>query len=160
MIAIVAAHDRNRVIGLHGALPWHLPTDLQRFRDLTMGSIVVMGRKTFESLPSGFRPLPGRRNFVLSRRSDYAPVGAEAFADLDSALAASGGACFVIGGEKVFEAALPRAERLYLTVVDAECVGDAFFPLIDAQSWQRVDESDAIIENGYEYVFHVYDRAA
>src|SRR3954453_13745644 len=102
MVSIVVAKSRNRVIGRDGRLPWHLPADLRRFRELTSGANVVMGRRTYESLPEKFRPLPNRRNLVLSRDPSYAVPGAEVFPDLDSAVASCGGDCFVIGGEVAY----------------------------------------------------------
>ena len=148
------------MIGRAGRLPWHLPADMRRFRELTTGHAVVMGRKTFESLPDRFRPLPNRRNLVLTSRGDYDVSGIETFQSLQAALAAAGGDCFVIGGEQVFREALPVADRLYLTRVRAEVEGDAFFPALDKEAWRCVGESEPVVENGYEYVFCTYDRRA
>ena len=117
MIALVVALSSNRVIGRDGALPWRLPTDLRRFRELTTGHAVVMGRRTYESLPERFRPLPDRRNIVLSTRASYAAPGAEVFGDLEAALEACEHDCFVIGGgvsklgEMVLGPARQRLER-------------------------------------------------
>jgi dihydrofolate reductase len=160
VISIVVAYSRNHVIGRDGRLPWHLPGDMRRFRELTTGHAVVMGRRTFESLPDRFRPLPNRRNLVLTSRRDYDLPGIETFQSLEAALAAAGGDCFVIGGEQVFREALPVADRLYLTRVEAECEGDAFFPVLDEEAWRCVDESEPVVENGFEYVFRVCDRRA
>src|SRR3954452_7140596 len=129
MVSFVVAHARNRVIGRDGGLPWHLPADLRRFRELTTGHAVVMGRKTYESLPERFRPLPNRRNLVLSTDPAYRADGAEVFADLASALdACHGDECFVIGGGATYAEALPHAHRIYATEIDADVEGDAFFP--------------------------------
>jgi dihydrofolate reductase len=159
VIAIVVAHARNRVIGRDGGLPWRLPSDLRRFRELTVGHTVLMGRRTFESLPERFRPLPERRNLVLSRDPAYAPAGAEVFADLDAALVACDGDCYVIGGEETYRQALPRCERVYATEIEAEPAGDAFFPAIDA-AWSCADCSERHVENELPFTFKVYERVA
>ena len=123
-ILIIAALDRNRVIGNGGTLPWHLPEDLKRFKRLTTGHAVLMGRKTYESLG---KPLPHRRNIVLSSR----PIdGVESFSSLSSALQSleSVETLFIIGGGEVFRQALPLADGMYLTIVEGEHEGDTFFP--------------------------------
>ncbi|HXD54045.1 MAG TPA: dihydrofolate reductase [Solirubrobacteraceae bacterium] len=159
MIAIVVAHSSNRVIGRDGGLPWRLPADMRRFRELTRGSTVLMGRRTFESLPDAFRPLPERRNLVLSGDPDYRPSGVEVFSSLDQALDACGGDCFVIGGEVTYRDALPRCERLYATEIDAELDGDAYFPEIDAAQWRCVEDGERLVENDLGFVFRTYERA-
>ena len=158
MIALVVALSANRVIGRDGALPWRLPTDLRRFRELTTGSAVVMGRRTYESLPERFRPLPDRRNLVLSASGFEAP-GAEVFDDLAAALDACEHDCFVIGGGVTYAQALPRAERVYATHVAGEIAGDAVFPELPADDWRCVERSDPIAENGETFTFTVYERA-
>jgi dihydrofolate reductase len=158
MVSIVVAHASNGVIGRDGGLPWHLPTDLRRFRELTTGHAVVMGRKTFESLPAAFRPLPGRRNVVLSRSRGYEPEGAEVFAGLESALAACGHDCFVIGGELTYRQALPLAERVYVTCVEGEPAGDARFPALSERDWRCVETSDPVAENDHRFTFRTYER--
>lgn len=158
MVAIVVAHSRNLVIGRDGDLPWRLPNDLRRFRELTLGQTVVMGRKTFESLPDAFRPLPGRTNLVLTRRAGFDAPGAQVHHTLESALDACGGSCFVIGGGAVYRQALPLADRVYATEVDAEVDGDAFFPSLPADEWRAVEESDRFVENDHAYAFRTYDR--
>ncbi len=160
MIAIVVAHSANRVIGSEGGLPWRLPTDMRRFRDLTRGSTVLMGRRTFESLPDAFRPLPERRNLVLSGDPAYRPQGAEVFASLDAALEACEGDCFVIGGEVTYREALSRCQRLYATEIDAEIEGDAFFPEIDAAQWRCVEHGERLVENDLGFTFRTYERAS
>ncbi|MGB2712422.1 MAG: dihydrofolate reductase [Conexibacter sp.] len=160
MLAIVVAHSRNRVIGHRGALPWHLPSDLRRFRALTTGHAVVMGRKTFESLPDAFRPLPGRRNVVLSGNPAFRPPGAEVYADLQAALAACDGDCFVIGGGSLYAQALPLAERIYATHIDAEPPGDTFFPALPAAEWRCVERTEPLAENDLTFDFRTYERAA
>jgi dihydrofolate reductase len=159
MIAIVVAHSANRVIGRDGELPWRLPSDLRRFRELTSGHTVVMGRRTYESLPDAFRPLPQRRNLVLSGDPAYRAEGAEVFASLQDALAACEGDCFVIGGELTYRDALPLCERLYATEIDAEIEGDAFFPELDAAEWSLVEDGGPLLENELGFAFRTYERA-
>lgn len=130
MIAIIAAMGSNRVIGRAGRLPWHIPADMRRFRELTLGHTVIMGRKTFAGIG---RALPERRNIVLSRNPDFHPLGALSASSLEEALAlAGGGELFICGGEEVYCQALGIASRIYLTVVELEEEGDAFFPEIPA----------------------------
>lgn len=125
MIGLVWAQSANGVIGRDGALPWHLPEDMAHFRSLTAGSTVLMGRRTWESLPPRFRPLPGRRNLVLSRTPQE---GAETFGDLGRALAAASGDVWVIGGAAVYRAALPLAERVVVTEIREVFEGDTYAP--------------------------------
>lgn len=152
MIALVAALSRNRVIGRDGGLPWHLPGDMAHFKRLTAGKTVVMGRKTYESLPERFRPLPNRLNVVLTRNGFEAP-GAEIHHSLATALERE---CFVIGGGTIYAQALPLADRLYLTEVDAEIAGDTLFPAVE--DWRVTEESRPIEENGFRYRFRTYER--
>lgn len=159
MVAIVVALSTNRVIGRDGALPWRLPTDLQRFRELTTGHAVVMGRNTYETLPERFRPLPDRRNVVLSRNPSYRAAGAEVFRDLETALEACDHSCFVIGGGVTYEQALPIAERVYATQIAGELQGDTFFPELSPADWQCVEHSDLIAENDQTFNFTVYERS-
>jgi dihydrofolate reductase len=159
VIALVVAHSANRVIGRDGELPWRLPTDLRRFRELTTGHTVLMGRRTYESLPARFRPLPDRRNIVLSTRSAFEAPGAEVFSDLEAAVQACSHDCFVIGGAVTYAQALSRAERVYATQVAGEIAGDAVFPELPAADWRCVDRSEPIAENGESFTFTVYERA-
>ncbi|ULQ45479.1 dihydrofolate reductase [Flagellatimonas centrodinii] len=138
-ICLIAALGRNRVIGRDGALPWQLPDDLRRFKQLTLGQPVVMGRRTWESLG---RPLPGRENRVLTRNPGYTAPGAAVFDTLDNALLPpSEGKLWVIGGGDLYSQALPRAQSLYLTEVDAAPDGDAWFPNWDETVWTCVSRT-------------------
>ena len=141
MISLIAAVARNRALGKDGQLLWHLPEDMKHFRETTCGKPVVMGRKTWESLPEKFRPLPGRQNIVVSRDPAYKAHGADLAGSLEGALALAGGAeeVFVIGGEQLYRAALPFADRLYLTEVELEPEADAFFPELNPAVWQEVE---------------------
>ena len=138
MIAIIAATDRNNALGFENRLLFHISADLKRFKALTMGHTVVMGRRTFESLPKG--ALPNRRNIVLSRNRDFAADGAEVFASLHEALEHCGKdeKVFVIGGESVYRQAMDMADRLYMTEIDAAAErADAYFPMIDGSVWEE-----------------------
>lgn len=160
-IALIAAMGRNRVIGRGGALPWRLPADLRHFRRLTTGKPVLMGRKTFESIG---RPLPERTNIVITRRFGYHAEGCVVFSDLEAAFEAfrNSPELMVIGGGSIYGQALPRASRIYLTVINADFDGDAFFPQIDMSSWRETARSDhaADSNNGYDYSFTVLERQA
>lgn len=138
MISFVVAVARNGVIGREGGLPWHISSDLKRFKEITMGKPVVMGRKTWESLPR--KPLPGRRNIVITRQADFAPEGAEVAATPEEALALCGDApeVAVIGGGEIYRLFWPLVDRLYLTEVDLEVVGDTHFPPVSAAEWREV----------------------
>src|ERR1700733_11366751 len=151
MVSIVVAFAGNGVIGRDGGLPWHLPTDMKRFRELTSERAVVMGRRTFESLPDRFRPLPNRRNLVLSSNRDWPAPGAEVFPDLSSAVAACDGDCFVIGGERTYREALTLAERVYATEVEGSIDGDVFFPTLAQDEWRRVQRSERVVENDHSF---------
>jgi len=157
-ISIVAAVAQNGAIGSRGALPWRLSADLDRFRSLTTGHAVLMGRKTFQSIG---RPLPGRRNIVLTRDAGFRAAGCEIAHSVEQALAAAGrGELFVIGGAAVYELFLPLAGRLYITRVAAEVPGDAFFPAIDKKAWRLVERASGAIDAGnpLPHEFHVYER--
>ena len=136
LVSLVAALARNRVIGAGNRLPWHLPEDLRRFKRLTMDAPVVMGRKTHESIG---KALPGRRNIVVTRQPDARFAGCEVAGSLDAALALAGDVpeVFVIGGAELYRLALPRADRLYLTLIDADYEGDTFFPGFDPADWRE-----------------------
>ena len=131
MIGLIWAQSRNGVIGRDGQMPWHIPEDMAHFRAVTTGATVVMGRRTWESLPPKFRPLPGRRNVVLSRQPSYDAPGAETVMTLADALAIAGD-IWVIGGGAVYVEALPFADRLSITDVDGEYGGDTYAPELGA----------------------------
>lgn len=140
MISLIAVVARNRAIGRNQQLLWHLPEDMRHFRETTAGRPVIMGRKTWESLPPAFRPLPNRHNIVVSRNPAYHPSGATAAASIEEAirLAGDAGEVFVIGGEELYRQALPLARRLYLTEVAEDAAGDRFFPEIRPAEWREV----------------------
>ncbi len=135
-LSLIAAMSKNRVIGNRGDLPWHEPEDLAHFKRTTSGHAVIMGRKTAESLK--FRPLPKRRNVVVTRQADLRLPGFEVFTDLDAAIAAARVTDpnpFLIGGGELYTLALPQITTMYLTVIDRDVTGDAFFPVFDEKEW-------------------------
>ena len=140
--SLIWAMADNRVIGIDNRLPWRLPADMQWFRRQTLGKPIVMGRLTFESF--GAKPLPGRRNLVVSRNPDYVAEGAEVFDSLQAALAATENdeEVMVIGGASLYAQALPLADRLYMTLVHTEAMGDAHFPDFDMAQWREVERQD------------------
>ncbi|MDQ8046564.1 MAG: dihydrofolate reductase [Solirubrobacteraceae bacterium] len=159
-VTAVVAYARNHVIGADGGMPWHLPTDLKHFRDVTTPGTVVMGRTTWDSIPERFRPLPGRRNLVLSRTAGYEAPGAEVFASFDEALAAAAGddEVFLIGGGRTYADALARTDRVWATEIDAEPEGDTHFPVLDPAEWQVEESLDPVTENGFTFTIRRYER--
>lgn len=157
-VVLVAAVARGGVIGRDGGLPWRLPEDMAHFREVTMGHPVVMGRRTWESLPETFRPLPGRRNIVVTRNAAWSAEGAERAGSLEEALALVDGAerASIIGGGELFAAALPLADELLLTEIDLEVDGDTLFPAWD--SFEESSREERVAENGTPYAFVTYDR--
>lgn len=155
MLGMIWAEARGGVIGEAGDMPWSLPEDLARFKAITMGHPVVMGRRTWESFPPRFRPLPGRENIVITRDADYEAPGARVVHDLDAALAlaaqlADGGETWIVGGGRVYRDALPRADRLEITEIDLDAAGDTRAPRVDASgpgasgpAWREVARDPA-----------------
>ncbi len=139
-ISLIVAMARGRVIGHRGKMPWHLSEDLKRFRRLTWGKPILMGRRTFEAIG---RPLPGRYNIVLSRSPGFRPAGCRVVRSLEAALKmAWGRELMVIGGSHVYASLLPQAERLYLTLIDADFPGDTFFPPWTPEAWQEIEREE------------------
>lgn len=161
-LALIAAVARNGVIGNGGALPWHLPEDLAHFRRVTQGHPVVMGRRTWDSLPPRFRPLPGRRNIVVTRDVAWRAPGAETAASPAAALALVHDAprAFVIGGAELYAAALPLADELLLTEIDADAGGDTRFPAWDRGAFAEVarEVHRAAAPNDFAFAFVTYRR--
>lgn len=159
MISIIVATSMNDVIGIRGDLPWKLSDDLKRFKQLTMGKPIVMGRLTWESIG---RPLPGRQNIVLTRQAGFAADGCDVVASPAEALAAAAEAeeIMIIGGGQIYALFLPKASRLYVTRVQASIDGDAFFPGIDETTWQLVDRVPHAADDANEYAFEfrTYER--
>jgi dihydrofolate reductase len=160
-ISLIAAMAENGVIGRDGRLPWHLAADLKRFKRLTMGHTVVMGRKTWESIG---RPLVGRRMVVITRQRDYRVEGVEVVHGFEAAVALAQTVgdeeMFVIGGAEIYQLALPQADRLYMTLVLAEVEGDTKFPQIDWDAWART-QTESVAEdadNEFPHLFYVFER--
>lgn len=158
MQAIVAV-SQSWGIGKDGRLLFRLSADLRRFKALTTGHTVVMGRKTLQSLPGG-KGLPNRRNLVLSRRMDYAPENAEVVTSVEALLRTAGEDAFVIGGQQVYEQLLPHCERVHVTKVLADAPADAFFPNLDEDpAWRIASVSDVLTESGISFQYVEYCRA-
>ncbi|AJE13782.1 diacylglycerol kinase [Stutzerimonas balearica DSM 6083] len=164
-LAMIAALAERHVIGRDNSMPWHLPADLRHFKAMTLGKPVIMGRKTWDSLG---RPLPGRLNLVVSRQAGLQLEGAETFTDLESALQRAeqwaleqgAGELMLIGGAQLYSQALARAQRLYLTRIDARPEGDAFFPAFDEAEWQCVErEAHPAEGDAPAYRFETWVRA-
>lgn len=159
IVSLIAAMAENRVIGKGGVLPWRLPEDLKRFKRTTVDHTVIMGRRTFDEIK---RPLANRRNVVITRNADFRPAGATVVPDLDEALALGAGEreVFVIGGGEIFRLALPRADRLYLTVVHATVEGDTYFPPFEAGDWVLVEDHRHEVDekHRYPFSFRTYDH--
>jgi dihydrofolate reductase len=162
-VVLVAAVAHGGVIGRDGTVPWHLPEDMAFFRELTTGHPVVMGRRTWDSLPDRFRPLPGRRNIVVTRNPSWEAEGAERAGSLEQALRLAGfpeELVFVIGGAEIYRAALPHADELVLTEVELDVAGDTLFP-----AWPNGDFAEAarephVARDGTRFAFVTYRRRA
>lgn len=159
-IVIIAAVAKNRVIGKDNTLIWNIPEDMAHFKALTSGQTVIMGRKTWESLPDAFRPLPGRANIVVSRNPGYQASGGQVVGSLPEALAAAAGAdiAFVIGGAELYRQALPIADRLLLTEIDQDYPGDAFFPAFTTDDWSEASRAPQTSASGLPFAFVTYER--
>lgn len=158
-LSVIVALAKNRVIGLNNTLPWHLPEDLKRFKQLTMGHHIIMGRKTFESLG---RLLPGRQTVIVTRNPDYKVDGAIVVHSLEQAMSVSSAdsEAFLIGGAELYQQSLPLAKRLYLTMIDAEFEGDAYFPEIELDHWDLLEQQDLISQQGWAFHYLSYQRKA
>ena len=160
-VSLVAAMAENRVIGSAGGLPWHISADLKKFKALTLGKPVIMGRKTFQSIG---RPLPGRTNILITRDASYGGDGINAAGGLDAAFEIAegegAGEAMVIGGGEIYRMAIPRAQRVYLTEVHIEVSGDTLFPALEADAWKEVGREDHDAEGAGipAYSFVILDR--
>ena len=165
-LSLIVARARGGVIGAKGDLPWRLSDDLKAFKKTTFGCPLLMGRKTWESLP--LKPLPGRENIVLTKDWQYDAVGARVYSSFAPAVNAAKAIAykgkfeeiFVIGGETLYRKALPLADRLYITEVDAEVEGDAFFPVIAESSWREVSRTpyEQNADNDHDFVIRLLER--
>lgn len=161
-IAYVVAMDENRLIGRDNDLPWRLPDDMRWFRERTMGKPCIMGRKTYDSLPARFRPLPGRLNIVVTRNEDYEAPGAMVVHSVEDALRAAGDAeeVIIVGGAELFRALMPVVNRLYLTEVHGTAEGDVFFPAYDPAEWREVhrETHPADERHAFPFTWLILDR--
>ena len=158
-ISLVVAMTKNRVIGANNRIPWRLPAEIKLFKEITMGHHMIMGRKTWESIG---RLLPGRTTVIVTRSANYPVPGAIVVDSFEKALAASRGddERMVIGGAQLYEAALPRANRIYLSVIEAEIPGDTYMPRFEPAQWRKTSTQayNADEKNPYDFTFDVYDR--
>ncbi|MGE7093583.1 dihydrofolate reductase [Lysinibacillus sp. NPDC048646] len=157
MISLIVAHDENYVIGYENGMPWHLPGDLQYFKEKTMGKPMIMGRKTFESIG---RPLPGRRNIVITRDESYHADGIEAVTSLEAALDLAGGVpeIMIIGGEQIFRLSMDIADRLYITKINHAFNGDTFFPKYE-EDFKKVSTLEPeTAPEGYTFQYQIFER--
>ena len=156
MIKIIAAISKNRVLGKDNKLIWKLSSDLKRFKELTTNGSIVMGRKTFESIG---KPLPNRRNIIISRNDKYEVEGCETVSSLEEALLITGEDCFIIGGGEIYKQSIGIADKIYLTLVDCEVQGDTFFPEIE-KGWIKTNRKDfkSDEKNEYNYSFIEYEK--
>ena len=161
-INIIVAYSRNNIIGHLGHMPWNIPSDLAYFKETTMGAPIIMGRVTWDSLG---RPLPGRLNIVISRNSDYSPVGAEAVTSLQSAIElakqhAPEQDIFIIGGAQIYAQALEEGlvDQVYATEIHDTLEGDASFPELDMTIWEEISRKPQPIDNNYDFDFVIYQR--
>lgn len=155
MISLIVAMAQNRTIGANGKLPWHLPGDLQRFKQITMGQSLLLGRKTYQSIG---RPLPGREMIVLSHNSDFRAAGCQVVSSLSAALAAvKTERLFICGGEDIYRQALPLVAKIYLTELLQEVAGDSHFPLLPADQYQLV-HSEELVDAGQACRFSILQR--
>ncbi len=161
IISLIAALSNDGVIGNRGKIPWHLPADLKHFKEITLGHPVIMGRKTYESIG---KPLPGRTNIIVTRHKEYAApecvVASTLEEAFDAARVSGAGEAFVIGGAEIYKEAMPRAEKLYLTNVEGDFEGDAFFPEVSSLEWKEISREKGVVDekNGYPHTFLVFER--
>lgn len=161
MISLLAAMDKNRVIGFDQDMPWHLPRDLQFFKEKTTGNTMIMGRKTFESIG---RPLPNRKTIVLTRQNDFDVEGVEVISHIDEIFKWVENnpeeELFIVGGGELYKQMLPYADRMYITEIDESFSGDTYFPSFDKDEWELTEKNKGIKDerNVYDYYFLQYDR--
>jgi dihydrofolate reductase len=162
-ISIIAAATKDLVIGKNNDLPWHLPTDLKKFKEITEDSFVIMGRKCWESIPEKFRPLPNRDNIIITRDLDYAAAGATVINDLETIIRVfkndgEVGEVFIIGGSEIYKETFKHADKLYLTQIFNEIEGDTYLEGLDFNEWVLTETSEHFIENDIEFRFTTFDK--
>ncbi|MCS1384551.1 dihydrofolate reductase [Lysinibacillus sphaericus] len=157
MISLIVAHDHNHVIGYENGMPWHLPGDLQYFKEKTMGKPMIMGRKTFESIG---RPLPGRRNIVVTRDANYRADGIETATSIEEALALAGNVpeIMIIGGEQIFRLSMDLTDRIYITKINHAFKGDTFFPAYEEEFVLVASQEPETAPEGYTFQYQIFER--
>ncbi|MBM3178383.1 MAG: dihydrofolate reductase [Bacteroidetes bacterium] len=157
IISLIAAVSKNGVIGRQNTLPWHLPDDMKYFMRTTSGHPVIMGRRNFDSIPEKFRPLPNRTNIVITRQQDFKAPGCEVVHSPEAAMSVAGTSAqnevFIIGGSEIYKSFMERADKLYLTEIDAAIEGDTFFPEFDKKSWKEVSRIHHSTDERHQYAF-------
>ena len=153
MLSLIAAISENNCIGKNNTLPWNIPEDMKHFKDITSGNVVLMGRNTWESIPEKFRPLPNRKNIVVTRKENYVvPEGVELYSSIEEPLDKyKKENLFVIGGASIYKQTIDKADTLYITEVHRQVDGDAFFPEIDKQVWQEKSREK---HDGFDFVLY------
>lgn len=156
MISLIAAVSKNRVIGDSNKLIWHLPADLKRFKELTVGNSILMGRKTYESIG---RPLPNRRNIIITKDENYKVDGCEVVNSIEEALLLTSNNCFIIGGGEIYKQTIDLVDKIYLTIIDNDFTGDTYFPELDP-TWyvSKKEDFSSDEKNPYNYSFIFYER--
>jgi dihydrofolate reductase len=155
IFSIIVAMSENRVIGINNSLPWHISSDLKRFKELTSGNIVVMGRKTFESIG---KPLPNRKNYVLTRNKNLTIDGVTLISSLDDIIESNDAKVFIIGGGEIYSQTINKCNELIVTRIKKEITGDAYFPEIDLNKWRVEESSEILCENSIDYCYVTYTR--
>ncbi|WP_221564807.1 dihydrofolate reductase [Alkalihalobacillus sp. TS-13] len=157
MISLLLAMGKNRVMGKDNDLPWHLPEDLKWFKRVSSGHTIIMGRKTYESIG---KPLPNRKNVIVTNDKNYEAEGCVVTHSLDEALRQDGEELIIIGGAEIFKQVLEKTSRIYLTYIDEEFEGDTYFPDLDESKWEMKSKEKGIKDekNPYDYYFIIYDR--
>lgn len=161
MLTFVWSEDENQLIGQANQLPWHLPADLKHFKAITMGDAVLMGRKTYETLP--IKPLPNRRNIILTRNKDYVAPGAEVFHSKEAILSAvdtDQQTLHIIGGGEIFKLFIDEVDELYQTIIEGDFEGDTYFPTLDFSEFELLSEKEGIVDeaNRHPHTFYHYRR--
>lgn len=161
-LSIIVAATDNNVIGRRNDLPWHLPTDMKYFKKVTDGCKIIMGRKCWESIPEKFRPLPNRKNFVVTRQNDYEAKGAILLNNVEIALSTAhmdpSDEVFVIGGAEIYKEAFKYANKLYLTRIEGVIEGDVILEGFDPDKWVLISSSESVEENGFRFKFEIYEK--
>jgi dihydrofolate reductase len=158
MISMITCMDKNRTIGLNNKLPWHLPADLKYFKQLTTNNVIIMGRNTYDSIG---KPLPNRRNVVLTRNKEWSVPGVDVVHSVEAVLTKyKDQNIFIIGGEEVYKQFLGNADRLYITLIEKSFSGDSFFPVVQEEQWELTTETigEKDSSNPYDYKFLVYEK--